>query len=315
MLLKDKVVVVTGGSRGIGRAIALACARHGAHVALNYWSNPLLPGQLDHQIDSLLDEIRATGREAIAVPGDIARPETAVDLVARAVDAFGRVDVLASNAGICPFHAFLDLPSELLQRTMEVNLHGAFHVAQAVAKQMVRQGGGGAIVATSSISALVGGALQTHYTPTKAGVHALMQSCAVALGPHRIRCNSVLPGTIRTEINEADLSESDKRAYFEQRIPLGRLGEPDDVADCAAEIDVLKVVHVEAIHDAWTSPTEVDWLQALADDPLSSGKPEGIVAGVDLLREDARALLADAVAHRNVRGIRQVLNLARRSQV
>jgi predicted TIM-barrel fold metal-dependent hydrolase len=142
-----------------------------------------------------------------------------------------------------------------------------------------------------------------------------MQSCAVALGPHRIRCNSVLPGTIRTEINEADLSEPDKRAYFEQRIPLGRLGEPDDVADSAAEIDVLKVVHVEAIHDAWTSPTEVDWLQALADDPLSSGKPEGIVAGVDLLREDARALLADAVAHRNVRGIRQVLNLARRSQV
>lgn len=79
-------------------------------------------------------------------------------------------------------------------------------------------------------------------------------------------------------------------------------------ADSAAEIDVLKVVHVEAIHDAWTSPTEVDWLQALADDPLSSGKPEGIVAGVDLLRADAGALLADAAAHRNVRGIRQVLN-------
>lgn len=89
---------------------------------------------------------------------------------------------------------------------------------------------------------------------------------------------------------------------------LPRVYGPDALSADSAEIDVLKVVHVEAIHDAWTSPTEVDWLQALADDPLSSGKPEGIVAGVDLLRADAGALLADAAAHRNVRGIRQVLN-------
>ncbi|HDR9510319.1 short-chain dehydrogenase [Burkholderia cepacia] len=248
-LLENKVVVVTGGSRGIGRAIALACARHGADVVVNYWANPLLPAQSDHALDALVDEIGATGRRALAVPGDIARPDTADELVARAVDAFGRIDVLASNAGICPFHAFLDLPADLLRRTMEVNLHGAFHVTQAVARRMAAQGDGGAIVATSSISALVGGGMQTHYTPTKAGVHALMQSCAVALGPHRIRCNSVLPGTIRTEINEADLAAPGKAEYFEQRIPLGRLGEPDDVADCVVFLasDLARYVNGAAL--------------------------------------------------------------------
>jgi L-rhamnose 1-dehydrogenase len=102
-------------------------------------------------------------------------------------------------------------------------------MVQAAANQMVRQGHGGAIVATSSISALVGGEFQTHYTPTKAGVHSLMQSAAIALGKHGIRCNSVMPGTIETEINREDLADAKKRNYMESRIPLGRLGEPDDV--------------------------------------------------------------------------------------
>jgi L-rhamnose 1-dehydrogenase len=138
-----------------------------------------------------------------------------------------------SNAGICPFHAFLDLPLDLWQQTLAVNLSGAFLVTQAAARLMARQGRGGAIIATSSISALVGGAMQTHYTPTKAGVHSLMQSCAIALGPQGIRCNSVMPGTISTDLNAADLTP-DKRAYFERRIPLGRIGEPEDVAECVA---------------------------------------------------------------------------------
>lgn len=95
---------------------------------------------------------------------------------------------------------------------------------------MVKQGRGGAIVAISSISALVGGEMQTHYTPTKAGVHSLMQSCAVALGRHGIRCNSVMPGTVATDINREDLADPAKRAYMEGRIPLGRLGAPVDIA-------------------------------------------------------------------------------------
>ncbi len=223
MLLKDKVVLVTGASRGIGRATAVEAARQGADVAINTFRDP-------EAAAAVVAEIEALGRRAIAVDGDVALPESAEAFIAAAVEALGGVDVFVSNAGICPFHGFLDMPPQVLRRTMEVNLHGAYFMTQAAANQMARQGQGGAIVAISSISALVGGGLQTHYTPTKAGVHSLMQSCAIALGPHRIRCNSVMPGTIETDINREDLADPDKRRHMEQRIPLGRLGQPQDIA-------------------------------------------------------------------------------------
>jgi L-rhamnose 1-dehydrogenase len=232
MLLDGKVVVVTGGSRGIGAAIAVAAASHGADVAINFWGDNDAGYGKRGAVEEVQDQIRSQGRKVVALEGNVADPTTGRDLVAMAVKAFGKVDVLASNAGICPFHAFLDMPPETLQRTMEVNLHGAFYVVQAAANRMKDQGHGGAIVATSSISALVGGGMQTHYTPTKAGVHSLMQSCAIALGPHGIRCNSVLPGAILTDLNRDDLSDPEKLAYFSKRIPAGRLGEPSDVADC-----------------------------------------------------------------------------------
>ncbi len=222
-LLEGKTVLVTGGSTGIGRAAAIGAAQHGANVAINYVSS-------DDKAASCVAEIEALGRHGLAVKGDVALPETATDFVARAVETFGRVDVMVSNAGICPFHAFLDMPVETVERTFRVNLHGAYFMVQAAANQMVRQGEGGAIVAVSSISALVGGEYQTHYTPTKAGVHSLMQSAAIALGKYGIRCNSVLPGTILTEINKDDLADEEKRKHMEARTPLGRLGMPEDLA-------------------------------------------------------------------------------------
>ena len=222
MLLENKVVLVTGGSRGIGAAIAIESARHGADIAIH--SNK--GGDVAEEV---IREVEALGRRAIHVEGDVAEHESAAAFVNAAVEAFGRVDVFVSNAGICPFHAFLDMPPETLKRTMEVNLHGAYFMTQAAASQMVKQGDGGAIIAVSSISALVGGEYQTHYTPTKAGVHSLMQSCAIALGKHGIRCNSVLPGTILTDINKDDLADPKKREYMETRIPLGRLGQPEDL--------------------------------------------------------------------------------------
>jgi L-rhamnose 1-dehydrogenase len=230
-LLEGKVVVVTGGSRGIGRAIAVESARHGADVVINYWGDNDARYGANRASAEVLSEITALGRRASAIEGDVGNPGAAQRIVDAAVDQFGRIDVLANNAGICPFHSFLDLPPEVFERTMAVNLHGAFYVAQAVARQMKKQGHGGAIIATSSVSALIGGGLQAHYTPTKAGVHSLMQSCAIALGPYGIRCNSVLPGTIATDLNKEDLSSPEKLASMKKRIPLGRLGEPKDVAD------------------------------------------------------------------------------------
>ena len=227
MLLENKVVLITGASRGIGRATAIEAARQGANVAINTYKDEAVAAEVAAEIEAL-------GRKAIIIDADVAQPDSATAFVNAAVEAFGRVDVFVSNAGICPFHAFLDMPVETLRRTMEVNLHGAYFMTQAAANQMVKQGEGGAIVAISSISALVGGEMQTHYTPTKAGVHSLMQSCAVALGRHGIRCNSVLPGTIATDINKDDLADPAKREYMEGRIPLGRLGRPEDIASVVA---------------------------------------------------------------------------------
>jgi L-rhamnose 1-dehydrogenase len=221
-LLEGKTVLVTGASNGIGRAVAIGAAEHGADVAINFARD-------EAGARACIQGIEAAGRRGLAVQGDVADPETAGDFVERAVEAFGKVDVMVSNAGICPFHSFLDMPVETFERTMRVNMHGGYFMCQAAARQMVEQGHGGSIIAMSSISALVGGEYQTHYTPTKAGLHSLMQSAAIALGRHGIRCNSLLPGTILTEINKDDLADAKKRDYMEGRIPLGRLGVPEDM--------------------------------------------------------------------------------------
>jgi L-rhamnose 1-dehydrogenase len=221
MELSGKVALVTGGSRGIGRAICRRLARAGAAVAVNY--NKTEPREV-------LDEIAAAGGRAIAVQADVAKKREVEAMVERVVAELGGLDVLVNNAGICPFHAFVDMPEDLWDQVHDVNLKGVFLCSQAAAKVMIEQRRGGQIVSISSISALVGGGMQTHYTPTKAGIHSLMQSLAIVLGPHGITCNSVLPGTIATDINRDDLSDPNKRAYFERRIPVGRIGDPDDIA-------------------------------------------------------------------------------------
>ncbi|WP_110647240.1 SDR family NAD(P)-dependent oxidoreductase [Salinicola peritrichatus] len=225
MLLENKSVIITGASRGIGAAAALECARQGANVVIGYSgsesSRPL--------VKDLIAEIESLGRKAVEVGAPAGDPDTGDKLVKAAVDAFGGVDVFVNNAGICPFHSFLDMPRETYLETVNTNLNGAYFAVQAAANRMKDQGRGGAIIAVSSISALVGGGMQTHYTPTKAGLLSLMQSCAIALGPYGIRCNAVLPGTIETDINKEDLADQEKRDYMIGRTPLGRLGRPEDM--------------------------------------------------------------------------------------
>jgi L-rhamnose 1-dehydrogenase len=118
----------------------------------------------------------------------------------------------------------------VLEKTVKVNINGTFYTCQAAARQMVKQGHGGSIIGISSISALQGGRFQTHYTPTKAGVLSLMQSMAVALGEHGIRCNALMPGTVRSQLSDAEISNQASRDRLVSKIPLGRPGEPQDMA-------------------------------------------------------------------------------------
>lgn len=176
-------------------------------------------------------------RKFLLVPGDISKPETGPSLVSQTVSHFGRLDIFVSNAGICQFSEFLSITPDLWSQTLNTNLSGAFFAIQAAARAMSTQDPpGGSIIAVSSISALVGGSMQGHYTPTKAGLLSLMQSGACALGKYNIRCNALLPGTIRTQLNDKDLEgpegseAASKRRYMEGRTPLGRLGKPEDLA-------------------------------------------------------------------------------------
>ena len=242
-LLHGQVCAITGGLTGVGRAIAVLFLSHGASVSINY----LASYQADEQqlLDSLrteaFDAIKARGVSSppsldevplLTVPGDVSDPEAGRDLVARTVAEFSRLDTFVSNAGICKFEEFLDISPTSFKRHLNTNLSGAFYVVQAAAQQMAKQSPpGGSIIGVSSISALVGGAQQCHYTPTKAGILSLMQSTATALGKYGIRCNALLPGTIRTQLNDEDLKDgSEKKAYMEGRIPLGRIGKPEDMA-------------------------------------------------------------------------------------
>ncbi|KDQ30834.1 hypothetical protein PLEOSDRAFT_1037677 [Pleurotus ostreatus PC15] len=228
-LASNKIVVITGASRGIGRGCALEFARQSAHgLVLHYYGDAVTK----EEVQTLETEIKGfSNTQVTSVPGDIADPLTSKKIVDAAVAAFGRIDVLVSNAGICPFAEFLTMPLETWEITRKVNLDGSFYIVQAVANQMKTQvPQGGSIIGISSISALVGGELQCHYTPTKAGILSLMQSCAVALGKYGIRANAILPGTIATDINKEDLADTDKRESMIKRTALGRLGTPSDIA-------------------------------------------------------------------------------------
>jgi len=235
-LLAGKTAAITGGTTGIGRAITLEFLRQGCNVAVNHLG---LERDQAH-LKSLIEEATAIDGQStehpdhagrlIEVAGDVRSPETGKLLVEKAVEKWGKLDIFVSNAGVCQFAEFLDLEPDLFSSTVRTNLDGAFYSCQAAARQMAKQGHGGSIIGISSISGLVGGGQQTHYTPTKAGIISLMQSMAVALSKHKIRCNALLPGTIKTQLNEEDLSNEEKKKYMETRIPLGRTGEPSDLA-------------------------------------------------------------------------------------
>ncbi len=226
MKLKDKVALVTGAGQGIGLACAEALAREGAHVLLADVKEDAIRGEASRLVQG--------GAKAAWIVCDVSRRDHVNRAVARAVSEFGRLDILVANAGIVHAAEFLDLEEADFDRVLGVNLKGVFLAGQAAARQMVKQGGGGAIVNMSSVNAVLAIPNQVPYVVSKGAVNQLTKVMAVALAPHRIRVNGIGPGTILTELARAAvLGNREAEQKVLSRTPLGRMGEPEEIASVA----------------------------------------------------------------------------------
>lgn len=221
MNLNDRIAVVTGASRGIGRAVAEALARAGAGVVVNYTSRA-------DDAAAVAAGIKASGGCAEVFQADVSRPDQAAALVDFAVSTFGRLDILVNNAGITRDSLLLRMKDEDWDAVIGVNLKGAFNCARAAARIMMKARWG-RIINISSIVGLVGNAGQANYAAAKAGLVGFTKAVARELGSRNITVNAVAPGYIRTEMT-AGLPEAVKK-QLQERIVLGRLGEPEEVAN------------------------------------------------------------------------------------
>ena len=222
MRLDGKVAIVTGAARGIGRAIALRFAHEGARVAV--------VDLREAEGRETVRLIEAKGSQALFVQTDVSDSVQVQAMVDTVLVNWGAIDILVNDAGICPFAGFLEMPEALWDQVLETNLKSHFLVSQAVSRIMVERGIRGRIIAISSISAEFGGSQQAHYCASKAGINLLVKSMAISLGPYGITVNAVLPGTVETDINRDALADPATREYWSKRAPLGRLGQPDDIA-------------------------------------------------------------------------------------
>jgi NAD(P)-dependent dehydrogenase (short-subunit alcohol dehydrogenase family) len=222
--LAGKVALVTGGGGGIGRAPCLAFAREGAKLAVV---------DVDARAAAQVAEaVAATGAEVIAIAADVAESAEVSTMVDQVVSRFGRLDIAFNNAGIEIEHKPLaETPEADFDRLMRVNVKGVWLCMKFEIAQMLKQGGGGAIVNTSSIGGLVGAPRQPVYGATKHAVLGLTKAAALEYGRKGIRVNAVCPGIIRTEMTERALAREPRRqTYIDQAHPIGRLGEAEDVA-------------------------------------------------------------------------------------
>jgi L-rhamnose 1-dehydrogenase len=221
-----KSALVTGAATGIGQAIAVRLASEGAVVGVNH-----LPGQ---DASQTMAAIAAAGGQGVEYPVNMRDPTAVRAMVDEIAATPLGIDFVVSNAAINPMVMWHEITDEMWDDIHETNLRGCWAMSHQAAKHMVRQGRGGSIVAISSISARVGAQDQVAYCPAKAGVANLMMSLACVLGEHGIRCNSVLPGAIATDMAKSLLVEGPARDYYLNRIPLKRLGQPEDIAGVVA---------------------------------------------------------------------------------
>jgi 3-oxoacyl-[acyl-carrier protein] reductase len=219
-----KVAVVTGSSRGIGRAIALRLADGGAQVVVNYKGNAAAAG-------TVVDQIEASGGEAIAFQADVSDVAQAQALVDGAIKSFGRVDILVNNAGTTRDTLIMRMSEEDWDVVIDTNLKGSFNCIKAVSRQMMRQRYG-RIVNVTSVSGLAGNAGQANYASAKAGLVGLTKTVSKELGSRGITCNAVAPGYVPTDLTASLPAELIEEAV--KRTPLGRMGTPNDIAAAVA---------------------------------------------------------------------------------
>lgn len=220
--LQDKVILVTGASRGIGRGIAECVAAEGAHVAINYT-------QSKDKADEVVDTIRGLGRHAFAVKADVSDRGQVEAMVQTVTTELGAINVLVNNAGIESIVPFLELDDAEWARVTETNLKGPWLCGQVVARDMVARGNGGAIVNIGSIQAGMVFPGRTHYAPTKRGVEALTRGMAAELAPYGIRVNCLHPGLFDTDMTSWVMDDPEILPQVLNGIPLGRAAQPHEM--------------------------------------------------------------------------------------
>jgi len=225
--LKDKVALVTGASRGIGRGIAEIFAEEGAHVAVNYTANA-------KAADEVADWVRAKGRRSMSVKADVANRAEVEAMVNKVWDELGPIDILVNNAGIETIVPFLELTDEQWTRLTDVNLRGNWLCSQVYCRRAVAEQRKGSIVNIGSIQAAKVLPGRTHYAPTKLGLEALTRNMSAEMTPLGIRVNCVHPGLIETDMTDWVMKSPDILPLVLQQISLGRAGQPREVGSVVA---------------------------------------------------------------------------------
>jgi 3-oxoacyl-[acyl-carrier protein] reductase len=222
--LSGKTALVTGGSRGIGRAIVLRLARQGADVAFSFRGNQAAA-------DATVAEVEGLGRRAIAIQMDARDAEAAEALVKAVLEAYGKIDILVNNAGITRDDLIMRMSLDNWRDVLETNLFGAFYALKAVTRPMLKAKGG-RVINITSVSGQAGQTGQANYSSAKAGLIGLTKSAARELASRGITVNAVAPGFVLTELTQ-DLPDNLK-AQLTERTPLGRFGTPEEIADAVA---------------------------------------------------------------------------------
>ena len=219
-----RVVIITGGARGIGLGIGECFAKNGDAVVI-------ADLHAEQAQKAAVDLSEMGGLGSIGFECDNTKPEQVSAMVQRVITRFGKIDVLVNNAGICPFLEVMEMTPDIWQRTLDVNLTGAFHCTQIVAREMIKLGKGGRIIFITSLAENVTNSNQVDYGASKAGLRMAMVGFATALGKHGITCNAVAPGMILTPLTAWHWEKAENVSMLKERVPMGRLGTARDIGN------------------------------------------------------------------------------------